>query len=307
MRNRALRPLDKVSDMKYDKVLFLNDVYFQPIEAAQLLFSTNAGEDGKADYVVACAVDYINPFKFYDTFATRDFEGYGVGVPFYPIFSSAGRAQSRSDILNQKDAVRVRSCWSGMAAINAKYLQSTDPAMPAGFQDIGAHNIDPANPKPVSAPVRFRAEPEMFFDASECCLLVADILRLANPANLAEDSGVYLNPFVRVAYDSTTLWWLPFTRRFERLYRWPHWMVNVLARMPAFNLHRTVEEGDAFDEEVWASDTGLPGNGSWQIRRRRARNGLYCGVREMQVLLQSRREHGKNWEKVRMPPGRSLF
>ena len=56
-------------------------------------------------------MDFINPFKFYGTFASRDLEGYSMGLPIYPWFSSAGKAQSRQDVLDQKDAVRVRSCW----------------------------------------------------------------------------------------------------------------------------------------------------------------------------------------------------
>ena len=87
---------------------------FHPLDAAQLLFSTNVGRDGKAQYLAACGLDYNNPFKFYDLFVTRDLEGYSMGLPFYPIFSNAGKAQSRSHMLSQSDAVPVKSCWSGM-------------------------------------------------------------------------------------------------------------------------------------------------------------------------------------------------
>ncbi|KAL8802052.1 MAG: hypothetical protein Q9182_004065 [Xanthomendoza sp. 2 TL-2023] len=72
IRNRALRPLDESGSVKYDRLLFLNDVVFDPIEAVQLLFSTNSKKSGQSTYLAACAVDFINPFKFYDTFATRD-------------------------------------------------------------------------------------------------------------------------------------------------------------------------------------------------------------------------------------------
>lgn len=86
VRNRALRPLQTKEAVRYDKLLFLNDVVFDPIEAVQLLFSTNANEHGRSSYLAACAVDFINPFKFYDTFATRDAEGYSLGLPFSPGF-----------------------------------------------------------------------------------------------------------------------------------------------------------------------------------------------------------------------------
>jgi len=307
MRNRALRPLDKYTDRTYDKILILNDVYFNPTEAAQLLFSTHVGKDGKADYLAACAVDFINPFKFYDIYATRDLDGYSMGVPFFPWFSNAGGGQSRQDVLNQKDAVRVKSCWGGMVAFDAPYLQSFSPVMQEGFQEIDHHTISPAQPRNVSAPVRFRAEPEVFSDACECCLILADVMRIANPPNVENDSKIYLNPFVRVAYDPTTLSWLGFTRRFERLYSLPHWLVTVLARLPTYNPHRAVEEGEQFQEEVWIGDSAQPGGGFWKIENRTARNGLYCGVREMQVLLEKHRTEDKNWANIPIPAGGKLW
>ena len=307
MRNRALRPLDRYTNRTYDRVLILNDVFFNPIDAAQLLFSTHVVKDGKADYLAACAVDFINPFKFYDTYATRDLDGYSMGVPFFPWFSNAGRGQSRQDVLNQKDAVRVKSCWGGMVAFDALYLQSFSPAMKEGFQEIDHHTISPVQPRNVSTPVRFRAEPEIFSDACECCLILADVMRIANPPNVEEDSRVYLNPFVRVAYDPITLSWLGFTRRFERLYSLPHWLVTVLARLPTYNPHRSVEQGEKFQEEVWIGQSAQPGGGFWKIEDRTARNGLYCGVREMQVLLQKQRTEDKNWANTPIPAGGRLW
>ena len=85
VRNRAIAPLTTNSTgMHFDKVLFLNDVVFTPSDAADLLFSTNMGTDGATRYHAACAMDFINPFKYYDTFATRDSEGHMMGVPFFP-------------------------------------------------------------------------------------------------------------------------------------------------------------------------------------------------------------------------------
>lgn len=125
VRNRALRPLHNVSSVahrtRFDKLLYLNDVVFDPIDAANLLLSTRVDETtGRTQYRAACATDFIMPFKFYDTFATRDLEGYDMGTPFYPWFTGAGKAESRKDVLNQKDAVRVKSCWGGMVAFEAK-------------------------------------------------------------------------------------------------------------------------------------------------------------------------------------------
>ncbi|KAH0007515.1 hypothetical protein KCU72_g15986, partial [Aureobasidium melanogenum] len=118
VRNRALAPLEDPKSAAYsvhfDKLLYVNDVVFDPIDAANLIFSTNIDENGKAKYHAACAADFINPFKYYDTFATRDYQGNRIGVPIYPWFSGADDSNSRRDVLDQKDAVRVRSCWGGM-------------------------------------------------------------------------------------------------------------------------------------------------------------------------------------------------
>lgn len=82
---------------------------FNPIDAVQLLFSTNIDAYGRTQYGAACAVDFVNAFKFYDRFATRDLEGFEMAVPFFPWFTAAGNAASRQDALVQKDAVRVRA------------------------------------------------------------------------------------------------------------------------------------------------------------------------------------------------------
>lgn len=107
VRNRALRPLDdpdsSAYNRRFDKILYVNDVFFDQVEAANLLFSTNVDErSGKTNYRAACAVDFLNPFKFYDTFATRDTEGYRMGVPFFPWFANSGNGTSRQDVLDQK-------------------------------------------------------------------------------------------------------------------------------------------------------------------------------------------------------------
>ena len=307
LRNRALRPLDKASGVTYDKVLYLNDVSFYPIDAAQLLFSTNARSNGRTDYLTACSVDFVDYFKFYDTYATRDMEGYSMGVPFYPWFSSAGGAQSRSDVISQKDAVRVKSCWGGMVAFDAKFLQSTRRSLANNTREIEYHNISPLTPSNVSLPIRFRAEPEMYYDACECCLIQADILSTSQREDVDQDTGIYFNPYIRVAYSSSQLAWLEFTRRFERLFIIPQSIANIVARMPHYNPYRTVQAGESFEKEVWVSNSSLQGNGSWQLTSRIARNGLYCGVRKLEVIIQTPRTGGKNWESLPVPGGGSLW
>jgi Cryptococcal mannosyltransferase 1 len=165
VRNRALRPLED-PNVRFDKLLFINDVMFDPIEAVQLLFSTNIDVHGRTQYGAVCAVDFINAFKFYDYFAARDFEGYEMGMQFFPWFANVGDARSRKDVLAQKDAVRVRSCWGGMTAFEASWFQKT----PADKSSNGNTPKTSVASIP-TLPLRFRYEEDPFWEASEVCIL----------------------------------------------------------------------------------------------------------------------------------------
>ncbi len=278
VRNKALLPLSEHPEIKYDKLLYLNDIVFDPIEAAQLLLSTNMDEHGNTAYRAACAVDFINPFKFYDTFATRDLEGYSMGVPFFPWFTNAGSGSSRQDVLAGKDAVRVKSCWGGMVAFDAKPFQA-DP------------------------PLRFRATPDVYWDASECCLIHADLLDDSTFDDDGDYVGVYMNPFVRVAYSNTTLPWIRKVQRLERLFIVPHNLINHLVGLPWFNPRRTEVVGSQVEEKVWVEDKSLKAGGSFKKETREATAGGYCGMRTLQVIKESQRDGEKNWETMSVPPG----
>ncbi|KAL3471620.1 cryptococcal mannosyltransferase 1-domain-containing protein [Aspergillus californicus] len=269
-RNRALRPLENDSDndemamtvtTRFDKLLFLNDVAFDPIDALQLLFSTNADSNGITQYRAACAVDFINPAKFYDTYATRDQEGYSMGLPFFPWFSTAGSGRSRQAVLAGSDSVPVRSCWGGMVSFDARYFQNGSSLVPAAAGGL---------------PARFRAltDPDYSWDASECCLIHADIQRPRNDdgSSTELEAGVYMNPFVRVAYDRTTLSWLSTTRRIERLYSGVQRIGSYLIGLPWFNPRR--------EDQVGGSDG-------------------FCGRRGrgLQVVV-PRREGKKGWQTI---------
>jgi hypothetical protein len=264
--------------MTYDKMLYLNDVIFDPVEALQLLFCTNADADGIAQYRAACAVDFSNAFKFYDTYATRDLEGYGIGLPFFPWFTTAGKAQSRQDVLEGRDAVRVRSCWGGMVAFDAKFFQGSDP-------------------------VQFRADPEIFWDASECCIVHAD-LQSATPT-LAEshNSGSYMNPFVRVAYDARSHSWLWATRRFERLYSFIHNFLNHLVGFPRYNPRRTEVSGQRIMDTLWVPGNGEREEGKVRTTEREAWNDGFCGRRGLEVLVEKRRSDQDGFEPIKVPAG----
>ncbi|RYO85621.1 hypothetical protein DL766_005410 [Monosporascus sp. MC13-8B] len=325
MRNRALRPLDtfdpELGIVDYDRILFMNDIAFRPLDAAQLLFSTNVGPDGKAHYLSACGLDYKIPLKFYDLYAMRDAEGYSNGLPIFPIFSNAGQGLSRAAMLSETDAVPVSTCWGGIVAMDARYVQNQNKTLPEpGFQDIGRHVIDPANPRNVTSPVRFRYEPEIFYDACECCLFLADVTQVAKKQE-ASELGVYVNPYVRVAYKYSLLAWLPWIQRWERLFAIPQGILTPLFNLPTHNPHRTVREGQPFREEIWVGEGDAA---HWEMVERRGRNAMFCGVREMQTIrtgteppylrpflgltvFAGERTDDENWDNNDIPKGQTLY
>lgn len=277
VRNRALHPLQS-ANTTYDKLLYLNDVIFDPVEALQLLFCTNADANGVAQYRAACAVDFSNPFKFYDTYATRDLEGYGIGLPFYPWFTTAGRAQSRQDVLEGRDAVRVRSCWGGMVAFDAKFFQGANP-------------------------VQFRADSEVFWDASECCIIHADIQSAAPIPENSDNVGSYMNPFVRVAYGARSHSWLWTTRRFEKLYPFAHNILNHLVGFPRYNPRRAEVLGQKVTDNIWVPGDGDGEQGAIRTTEREAGNDGFCGRRGLEVLVEERKPDQDGFEPIKVPAG----
>ncbi|XWW97005.1 hypothetical protein V2A60_004985 [Cordyceps javanica] len=307
LRNRAMWPLDRFNETigAFDKVLYLNDVFYRPIDAAQLLFSTNADASGRTHYLSACALDYDSPGIFYDSYALRDAEGYGSGSQEYPIFTTAGDAISRQDMLGETDAVRVSTCWSGMVAMQARWVQNTDStSLPRpDFQDVAAHVIDPDAPKPVEVPIRFRYEPEIFADSCECCLFLADVSTVAHNAG-AIDTDTFLNPYVRVTYRPKLLPWILLSKRWERVWIPLQLLRTWMMGRPESNPHRTVQEGETFFEEVWVANRSLTAGGNWEMKERKGRNGLVCWGRMMHLMkLGGKRGGDRNWERARIPKG----
>jgi len=310
VRNRALRPLQEPGlgayGIRFDKLLYLNDVIFDPVDAASLLFSTNTDEStGETNYRAACAVDFINAFKFYDTYATRDLEGFRMGVPFYPWFAGSGKGISRQDVLAQKDAVRVKSCWGGMVAYEAKWFQPW-------LHESTAASHSPTNN---NTALRFRAETDNYWDASECCLINADLSALSPDKLDAGESGIYMNPYIRVAYRKSVLHWLPLTKRFERLYPPFQTMVNWIAERPSFNPRRLQQPGEEVIDRVWVWDDDtleklrnhtagdLPGelHGTYKEVRRVAMPGQFCGHRKLSYINEYPMKGEKNWANEQAP------
>ena len=289
VRNKALEPLDQLST-HFDKVLYLNDVFFDPVDALQLLFSTNVDQNGQENYRAACAVDFINPFKFYDTFATRDLGGYSMGLPFFPWFSYGGDTRSHSDVLEGSDAVRVRACWGGMIAFDAKFLQPQH-----GF-GVVPPTAGSESPSQLTAPYRFRAEKDLFWDASECCLIHADIQSLDE-----DDTGIYMNPYVRCAYDRKTLSWLWLTRRFERLYTPIHFLIDILVSLPHYNPRRYEQPWQEVEENVWVPDQASFEGGAFRNVSRLASHSGFCGRRKLPVMKEHFTPGEKNYEFIPIP------
>ncbi|KAF2003117.1 glycosyltransferase family 69 protein [Amniculicola lignicola CBS 123094] len=315
VRNRALTPID-TAGVAFDRILYINDVNFDPIDAAQLLLSTNVDASGRANYGAACAVDFINPFKFYDRFATRDIDGYNMGIPFYPWFTSAGSATSRSDVIAGTDAVRVRSCWGGMAAFEAKWFQDftklNDPSPPPNNTQLATPPA-PTDPNEVLAktPLRFRVEQENFWEASECCLINADLTYLRTGHALPADAGIYMNPYIRVAYSPTVLSWLSLTRRPERLYSLVHDILNHAVNFPNYNPRQGEEPGKKIREGVWKYDdparaflpnaTVADRQGQWVDEERVSHVGGFCGGRFLLVMNDDAKEGESKWGKILAP------
>ncbi|KAJ4340944.1 hypothetical protein N0V95_007377 [Ascochyta clinopodiicola] len=307
VRNRALAPIDH-QGVRFDKILYLNDVNFHPIDAIQLLFATNIDSTGRTDYGAACALDYINAFKFYDRFATRDYDGRITGIPFFPYFTSAGTATSRNDMLSQTDAVRVRSCWGGMVAYEAQWFQDQTQ-----FAEKPANTTSSAqtSPDPERAPLRFRYEEEVFWEASECCLINADLQYRRTGRGMPADSGIYVNPYIRVAYDEKTLSWLNFIRRPERLYSIIHDILNPMVGFPSVNARMGDEPGQTVTDTVWEYDNPARGfahnatendlAGHWAEVTRTAKPGSYCGSPNLLVMNEGPEDGEGRWRQIQVP------
>jgi hypothetical protein len=308
VRNRALAPIDS-NGVEFDKVLYINDVNFDPIEAAQLLLSTNIDASGRTNYAAACAVDFINPFKFYDRFATRDTNGRTTGLPFYPWFTNVGSATSRNDVLSGSDAVRVRSCWGGMVAYEAKWFQDQNVLQAPNASETTSKAL--TSPNTEQSPLRFRYEKDTFWEASECCLINADLQVRRSEKGLPADSGIYMNPYIRVAYDEKTLSWLSLTRRPESLYPIIHNILNPMVGFPSPNPRLSEEPGQTVSDLVWKYDNpdkGLAHNateddlqGQWSNVTRTATAGSFCGMENL-LVINEKPEHGEGkWGKI-IPP-----
>ncbi|KAF2478553.1 cryptococcal mannosyltransferase 1-domain-containing protein [Neohortaea acidophila] len=166
LRNLVMQPLYEMEKKgeKFDKILFLNDVVFNSDDVRTLL-ATRGG-----DYAAACSLDFKHPPVLYDTMALRDSEGHDPLSQRWPFF----RSRNSRRAMKAGDPVPVDSCWNGIVVMDAAPFYADKPLAFRGIPDslAASHN-----------------------EGSECCLIHAD-----NP--LARSRGVWVNPRVRVSYDT---------------------------------------------------------------------------------------------------------
>ncbi|KAF2663380.1 hypothetical protein BT63DRAFT_465923 [Microthyrium microscopicum] len=302
LRNRLLWPLEHPeshigaqinhTSTSFNRILFLNDVYFSPIDAIHLLFSTN-----EANYSIACAADFISSVMFYDTFVVRDNEGYGMGFMFFPWFTSQGL--SRGDVLAESDAVRVRSCWGGMASYDATPFLTPDAMHSATshYPSINGTTLQP---------LRFRHDPEVFWESAECCLINADFAHREPSAT----SRIFLNPYIRVAYTARSWYWLSTIRRFERSFAILQYVVSAIG-YPEYNARRTERPGHPSTQRRWLyTDASLNGEELGRASLEHAEKiiaqpGGFCGQKRLFVmkpnLEETNKQGSRNWEQIAVP------
>jgi hypothetical protein len=245
---------------------------------------------------------------------------------FYPWFSTAGSATSRNDVRRETDAVRVRSCWGGMAAFDAAVFQISYANIEVSSQNANSSQAL-SQSSSLTLAVRFRGSNEAFWEAAECCLVFADIETQHGRPSLENGTGVVINPYIRVAYTKTPYEWLPFFQRLEHIFEYLQFIVSKIG-YPEPNPGRLHEAGEMVEEVVWsapqqrldskvsshlASDVvTIPYEEECQpgfaLVYRQAVPGGFCGQRRMFVMKEeiesaNREGGGKNWEKIRVPPG----
>ncbi|WFD36261.1 hypothetical protein MCUN1_003139 [Malassezia cuniculi] len=183
LRNKALEPLyaearEGLNGRQFEKVVFLNDIYF----TADTLFKLLRTRNGVYDQ--ACAIDYFW-LGLYDTWIVRDQLASKVRPlwPYFPMPADKRTVRSRG-------IVPVNSCWNGMTAFDARwFFASTNSTAVQGVADENAPAIARMNmptpthddhfDTPATLPLYFRTSNDCY--ESECLLSSLDMHRIATP------------------------------------------------------------------------------------------------------------------------------
>eukprot|EP00898_Chlorokybus_atmophyticus_P008588 jgi/Chlat1/8730/Chrsp9S00892 len=115
MRNNALQPLLAEGAQKYDKVLFVNDVFFCAEDSALLLLHNAHIASGFDIFEVDWKSGQV---KYYDFWVGRDING--DRIPPYPPWITSSPNKER---LEQGLPFRVYCTWNGMVSLDAKLFQ----------------------------------------------------------------------------------------------------------------------------------------------------------------------------------------
>lgn len=285
LRNRALEPLRNLqltSGKVFDRILYLNDVIFEPQDILTLL-TTRRG-----DFDVACGLDYHYAPYIYDTFAARDISYRGPITAVFPFF---GAPMTRDAMLAGLPAP-VTSCWNGVVAVDATpYYHRPLPGRHEQLDNQAAQEG-----------LRFRGVPDSLaayhLEASECCLIHADLL-----ATDQASRGIYINPAVRTAYaveaynathfgrhDSCFInaweYWSGVWVVRWRSWVWT-WFVDAVSVSAGQNMREVVKRVGLWEREQTIGQR-LP----------HREIGAYCTILEMQILLRDGWKHVKHdaWE-----------
>lgn len=159
VRNLTLAPLTRQLDERFnhfDKIVFLNDVFYDWFSVVRLLNTRNGAYDQ------VCAFDYFK-IGLYDTWVTRDTCSRRTKV-VWPYYQDAHSI----DLLRRGEPIPVNSCWNGITAFDASW-----------FVDRSGD----------SDPIRFRVLDECV--TSECLLSSYDIHRKSH-----KQPEIYMNPLV---------------------------------------------------------------------------------------------------------------
>lgn len=191
-RNFAMAPINDavpegLDGRPFDKVIWINDVVFEPNTVHELL-DTEGGE-----FDQACAMDFCW-LEFYDTWVMRDADG-KTTRPFWPYF------KSRRDRTAVADGfpVPVNSCWNGITAFDARWFARKNnystPYITAASTLQAPMKRDDVQELPATLPLTFRKSDKCY--ASESLLCSLDMHRLARPFR----PRIFVNPNVVVTYD----------------------------------------------------------------------------------------------------------
>lgn len=138
-RNRALEPLVS-AEKTYDRVIYLNDIYFCADGVLQLLFNALPVAHGGLGADAVCGMDYYQresttasqpPYgkecEFYDIWAAKDMNGHNF----------ASEAPTTMQPVIQGTPFQVFSCWNGMVVFAADVFQKKTVAFRRNQRALG--------------------------------------------------------------------------------------------------------------------------------------------------------------------------